>query len=161
MSANPSHDFDFLIGDWRVSHRRLNHRLAGCQDWTEFDGLSSARLVLGGQGNLDENLLHLPGGSYRALTLRSYDPASRTWAIWWLDGRHPGQLDVPVRGGFDADGVGSFYADDQLDGRPIRVRFLWLARTGQAPRWEQAFSADGGQSWETNWTMDFHPQGEQ
>ena len=66
----------------------------------------------------------------------------------------PHQIDVPVVGSF-LDGIGSFYADDTFEGRPIRVRFTWFAIDKEAPRWEQAFSIDGGITWETNWTMDF------
>ncbi|HEY1012705.1 MAG TPA: hypothetical protein VGE07_08385 [Herpetosiphonaceae bacterium] len=147
-------DFDFEFGDWHVSHRRLRERLAGCTEWDSFSGRASTRPVLGGFGNVEDNLIDLPGGSYRALALRSFDPAARRWSIWWLDARFPGQVDVPVVGEF-ADGVGTFYADDALDGRPIKIRFLWFAADPARPRWEQAFSADGGASWETNWTMDF------
>lgn len=86
--------------------------------------------------------------------MRSYDAGLDAWSIWWLDGRDPHRIDVPVVGRF-LDGVGTFYAEDMLDGASVRLRFLWL-RTGTAsPRWEQAMSADGGASWETNWTMDF------
>jgi hypothetical protein len=81
-------------------------------------------------------------------------PAGGTWAIWWLDGRNPHALDVPVIGRFEG-GVGSFHADDVLDGAPVRMRFLWLRTDTAMPRWEQALSADGGATWETNWTMDF------
>jgi hypothetical protein len=147
-------DFDFLLGDWRVRHRRLNARLAGCGAWTEFDGLSSTVATLGGFGNLEDNLLHFPEGSYRAVAVRSFCRASGTWSIWWLDGRAPGALDVPVVGRF-VDGAGLFFADDVLDGIPIKVRFTWMAGPARRPRWEQAFSNDGGATWETNWTMDF------
>ncbi len=88
--------------------------------------------------------------------MRSYSPKDRTWSIWWLDGRSPTQLDKPVVGQF-ADGKGQFFADDALDGKPIKVRFTWLSSPGEDPRWEQAFSADGGATWETNWTMQFSP----
>lgn len=150
-------DFDFLIGNWRVQHRRLQTRLVGCTSWDTFEGCTSVRKVLGGQGNTDDNWLDLPGGAYRALTLRSFDAGSGLWSIWWLDSRHPGQLDVPVVGRFEA-GLGSFFAEDSLNGQDIRVRFLWTQRSdlGQ-PRWEQAFSIDGGASWENNWVMDFSP----
>jgi hypothetical protein len=151
-------DFDFFIGRWRVRHRRLKERLAGCQDWEEFDGSSAVQKVLGGLGNMDDNLLELPGGAYRAVTLRAFDPGKGLWSIWWLDGRHPGQLDVPMVGSFE-NGVGTFYADDTFQSRPIRVRFLWTMPGRDAPRWEQAFSADGGASWETNWVMDFTREG--
>jgi hypothetical protein len=146
------HAFDFFHGDWRVHHRRLRARLAGCSDWDAFDGSCRVHPLLGGAGNVDDNVLDLPGGAYRAATLRSCDPATGLWSIWWLDGRWPHRLDTPMVGRF-VDGVGTFLADDTLDGRPIRVRFLW--RAGETPRWEQAFSVDDGASWETNWTMDF------
>lgn len=149
-----AHDFDFFFGQWKVLHRRLHERLVGCDGWDEFEGECTTWPMLGGQGNVDDNLLQLPGGDYRAITLRSFDGATQRWAIWWLDARLPHQLDVPVIGHFDA-GVGIFYADDTLDKRPIRVRFRWLDTLSDSPRWEQAFSADVGVSWEVNWTMNF------
>lgn len=149
-----SGDFDFQIGSWQVRHRRLKERLAGCTEWDEFDGTSDMRPILGGDGNVEDNVLHIPGGTYRAIALRSYDRAQDSWAIWWLDARSPHALDVPVIGRFD-DGIGRFYADDTLGGRPIRLRFIWSRTDTASPRWEQAMSADGGTSWETNWTMDF------
>ena len=152
--SDHSTDFDFQQGRWRVKHRRLKARLAGCTEWEEFDGTSEQRPLLGGNGNVEDNLLHLPGGDYRAVALRSFDPASGTWAIWWLDARQPHQLDVPVIGRFE-DGVGSFFAEDMHEGRPVRLRFQWHTANPQAPRWEQALSADGGETWETNWIMDF------
>ena len=155
MTSPSSHtDFDFFIGSWDVSHRRLKARLAGCADWDEFKGTTVVRKVLGGFGNIDDNVLELPGGHYRAVTLRSFDPARKVWTIWWLDGRYPGTLETPMVGRF-TDGVGLFYADEVLNGRPISVRFVWSVPRADAPRWEQAFSADGGTTWETNWTMDF------
>lgn len=147
-------DFDFIFGTWRVQHRRLASRLTQCDDWVAFDGWSETRPVLGGFGNIEDNRLLFPEGEVRAVALRSFDAAAGTWSIWWLDGRQPGQLDVPVVGGF-TDGTGLFYADDTLRGQPIRVRFTWRAIDAGRARWEQAFSADGGGTWETNWTMDF------
>ncbi|HEY1092582.1 MAG TPA: DUF1579 domain-containing protein, partial [Burkholderiaceae bacterium] len=111
-------DFDFIIGSWEVRHRRLKERLNGCTEWVEFDGVSSTQKILGGFGNLEDNVLALPGGAYRAAALRSFDTATGQWSIWWLDGRNPGALDAPVVGGFK-DGVGLFYADDVLGRQPI------------------------------------------
>jgi hypothetical protein len=157
MTANPAssaHDFDFVIGDWRVHHRRLKERLAGCAEWVEFEGISTTRKILSGFGNIEDNVLALPDGAYRAVAVRSFDPVAGTWAIWWLDGRNPHQLDVPVVGQFK-NGISMFYADDALNGMPIKVRFMWSSLTADSARWEQAFSDDGGITWETNWTMDF------
>ena len=103
---------------------------------------------------MDDNFLDLPGDAYRAVTLRTYNPETRQWSIWWLDGRNPGSLDKPVVGGFE-NGIGTFYTDDEFKGRPIRIRFRWSMPAKDSPRWEQAFSADGGANWETNWIMNF------
>jgi hypothetical protein len=148
------HDFDFLVGSWMVQHRRLKNRLAHREEWEAFSGTSVATALLGGQANIDDNVLDLPAGPYRAVTLRSFDPVSGSWSIWWLDSRHPHQLYTPVVGGFH-DGVGTFFADDQFQGKPIRVRFIWSDFTPGSARWQQAFSEDGGVSWETNWIMEF------
>jgi len=147
-------DFDFIIGDWRVLHERLNSRMSACSEWTRFEGLTSTRKMLGGWGNIEDNLLHLPGGAYRASAMRSFDVTTGLWAIWWLDGRAPHMLGVPVRGAFE-NGVGQFYAKDELDGRAIRVRFTWSIGANGRPLWEQAFSPDGGTNWEPNWRMEF------
>jgi hypothetical protein len=149
------HDFDFLIGRWQVHHRRLKERLANNHEWVEFEGTSVLQMVMGGYGTVDDNVLELPGGTYRAVGLRSFDAKSGQWSIWWLDSRTPlGPLDPPVRGSFQ-NGVGTFVANDTFNGNPIRVRFEWSRITPTSCHWEQAFSTDGGASWETNWVMDF------
>ncbi len=150
----PSADFDFLMGIWNVRHRYLLKRLADCQDWIEFDGCCAARKILDGFGNTDECRIDLPGDPYRGLTLRTWDPDSGKWSIYWLDSRRPGRLTPPVTGGF-AKGIGTFHGDDVFERRPIRVRFVWSRVERDQARWEQAFSRDAGQSWETNWIMDF------
>jgi len=148
-----SADFDFFIGTWRIAHRQLKQRLAGCTEWLEFGGTCSTSPLLGGHGNVDDNVIDHPSTPYRAVTLRSFDAATGNWSIWWLDGRFPNRIDVPMVGGFDS-GKGTFFADDTFNGTPIKVRFLWSADPNR-PRWEQAFSTDGGGTWETNWIMDF------
>jgi hypothetical protein len=108
-----------------------------------------------GSGNVEDNLLNPPSGSYRAIGLRAYDPKSGEWAIWWVDGRNPaGPIDPPVRGHFE-NGVGNFYSDDVQQGKPIRTRYTWSHITAKSARWEQATSPDSGRSWDTNWTMEF------
>jgi len=100
-------------------------------------------------------VLELPSGTYRAAAIRAYDRKTGLWAIWWVDGRNPhGRLDPPVKGRFE-NGVGRFYSDDSIDGKPIRVRYTWTYHAPDAAHWEQAYSSDGGTTWETNWQMDF------
>ena len=149
------HDFDLRVGRWQAHHRRLKERLAGSHEWVEFDGTQTFWQLMDGLANTDDNVFQIPGGEYRGVTLRAYDPGTGQWAIWWLDGRNPfGSLEPPVRGRFE-NGVGAFYADDTLRGKPIRVRFIWSHITPTSAHWEQAFSPDGGKTWETNWITDF------
>ena len=147
-------DFDFIIGDWQVHHRRLTSRLTGCTDWTEFLGSSSTRKILGGFGNVEDNVLKFPDGEVQAAAFRSFNELSQEWAIWWLDRRAPHSLDVPVVGRFSGT-TGTFFSKDSLDGKTITIRFTWHANPGLNPVWEQAFSEDDGKTWETNWVMEF------
>ena len=92
-------DFDFIIGSWTVEHSRLKERLNGCQEWIGFSGQSTTTKILSGLGNLEDNLLHLPEGDYRAAAFRSYDLfmkssqevtiASQKWSNW-LSAREDG-----------------------------------------------------------------------
>jgi hypothetical protein len=149
------HVFDSRVGSWKVHHHVLKERLAGSTEWIDYDGTQTWWPTLNGWGNVDDNLLQKPSGEYRGATVRAYDPKSGQWSIWWLDGRAPfANLEPAMKGRF-ADGVGTFYADDTLRGKPVKVRFIWSKITATSARWEQAYSADGGKTWETNWVSDF------
>ncbi len=148
------HDFDFLVGHWYVKHRRLKYRLARNDEWETFTGTMTARPYLGGQAIVDDNVLDLAALPYRAITLRAFDPATGKWSIWWLDSRRPATLDPPLVGKFQHR-IGTFFAHDSYAGQPILVRFIWSDITARTARWEQAFSADSGNSWEVNWIMEF------
>jgi hypothetical protein len=142
-------DFDFLIGQWRVHNRRLNKRLVGDTEWAEFDATAEVRSLFDGQANIDE--ITFPDGT-KGLTLRLYEPARKAWSLHWTT-NETGVLFPPVVGSF-TDGRGEFYGDDSHEGQPVRVRFVWSRTDTGSPRWEQAFSVDGGHTWETNWVMD-------
>jgi hypothetical protein len=146
-------DFDFWIGRWKVRNRVLRERLAGCDEWDEFDATVEARLILDGLGNEDEFQTDHDGG-FTGMSFRFFDPERGLWSIYWADSRRPGVLDRPVFGAFAGD-VGVFEGPDTFAGRPILMRFTWTGVTTPTPRWEQAFSDDAGGTWETNWIMDF------
>jgi hypothetical protein len=77
------------------------------------------------------------------------------WSLWWLDGRSPsGPLDPPVRGRFE-NGIGTFHGETTVDAKQVGVRFLWSQITPASARWEQAYSPDGGKTWDGNWVMEF------
>jgi hypothetical protein len=105
------HDFDFLVGEWRSHSRRLKERLAGSNEWEEFEGTIVSRRLMDGFANVDDTVFHTPEGIYRGVAPRAYDSKTGQWAIWWIDGRNPfGNLDPPVKGRF-VNGIGTFYAE--------------------------------------------------
>jgi len=158
QSEATASDFDFWFGSWDVRNRWLRRRLAGSDDWEEFDATVVARPLLDGVGNEDEFRTDHAGG-FIGMSFRFFDPERRRWSIYWADSRRPGELDPPVFGTFSGD-VGLFEGEDVYRGRPILVRFAWSGVTTPTPRWEQSFSDDGGRTWETNWVMDFARAGE-
>lgn len=144
-------DFDFFIGSWTVVNRRLATLFAGSDDWHTFPGTSTCRSIFDGGGNIEEIVFPTLGS--RGLTLRLFDVERAEWSLYWANST-TGVLFPPVTGRF-ADGRGDFYGDDTHDGKPIRAHFIWSDITPTSARWEQEFSADGGQTWESNWVMEF------
>lgn len=146
-------DFDFLFGRWNIHNRRLARRLQGCTEWQEFEAFQEVRPVLGGIGNVDRFAATLPDGRpIEGMTLRIFDPRTNLWSIYWADDRSC-QLQPPVIGRFEDQTRGRFFGDDVFDGKAIRVVFHWAKTSADTATWEQAFSTDNGQTWETNWKM--------
>jgi hypothetical protein len=151
-----AHAFDALFGRWQVRNRKLRDVLdPGCTEWIEFGAAIEVRPIFNGAGNIDIGQFdyEVP---FEGLTVRLYDPETGLWRIWWASTRQPGQLGEPVLGRFSG-GTGVFTADEELAGQLIRVRFEWTGFAAAAPRWEQSFSYDGGQTWKTNWINTWTP----
>jgi hypothetical protein len=159
-SASAARDFDFLIGSWNTRQRRLTKRLQGSDEWEAFEATSTVQRLPGGVANFDTLVAESWRPGWVGMSFRVFNPSTGLWSIHWLTneggGIDPanGRLESPVVGRFDGD-VGIFDGDDEFEGRSIRVRFRWLRQGPDAARWEQAFSADGGHTWEVNWVMDF------
>lgn len=145
-------DFDFLVGTWNSTQRRLRERLADSDDWEVFEARSVCYRMFGGAANVDE--ITFPALGHSGMSVRLYDPGADLWTIRWATTALPGEVGPPVRGRF-TDGTGEFFGDDVHEGRPVRVRYRWSDITATTARWDQAFSVDGGTTWETNWIMEF------
>jgi len=143
------HDFDFEIGAWNTRVSRLDRPLTGSKTWLTYDGTSIVRTLLDGRANLVELSVAGPAGRIEGVSLRLYHPQSREWALHYANIRD-GELTPSVTGRF-SDGRGEFRGEDTLDGRAILVRFVISRLSAESWRFEQAFSADGGKSWEVNW----------
>lgn len=146
------HDFDFEIGSWRTHLKRLVDPLSGSNTWAEYEGTSVVSKVLDGRANLVELKVQGHAGRIEGVSLRLYDPGTRRWSLNFANVRS-GALSPPSVGGF-SNGRGEFYSNETLDGRPILVRFVISDITADSCHFEQAFSADGGKTWEVNWIAD-------
>ena len=146
------HDFDFEIGSWRTHLKRLVDPLSGSNTWAEYEGTSVVNKVLDGRANLVELKVQGPAGRIEGVSLRLYDPGARRWSLNFANARS-GALSPPSVGGF-SNGRGEFYSNETLDGRPILVRFVISDITADSCHFEQAYSADGGKTWEVNWIAD-------
>jgi hypothetical protein len=143
------HDFDFELGSWRTHVRRLQKPLSGSTTWVEYEGTTEVRAVWGGRANLVELDVNGSAGRIEGLSLRLYDPTTRRWTLHYASSRD-GLLSPPLVGHFEG-GRGEFVGPDTLGDRDILVRFVISEITETSCRFEQAFSTDGGATWEVNW----------
>ena len=147
------HDFDFIYGKWRMPNHRLVKRLAGSHEWQDFISCDEGMPLAGGIGNIDI-LRTSYWKDFVGITVRTYDPQTGLWRLYWVDNRlSHGEIQPPVVGIFNGN-VGVFEGKDTFNGKPILVRFTWTKEpkgSAVVANWEQAFSTDDGKTWETNW----------
>lgn len=143
------HDFDFEIGRWKTHVKRLVKPLTGSRTWVEMNGITVVTKVWDGRANLVELVAETPSGTFEGLSLRLYNPEARQWSLNFASSSG-GVLTPPTIGEF-REGRGEFYGFETLNGRAILVRFIISDITADSCRFEQAFSDDGGKTWEVNW----------
>jgi hypothetical protein len=149
--ASSNKDFDFLIGKWVMKNKHLNARLANCKEFTAFESAVENQAGLEGMGNFDVVRRQLPDGTvYEGRTIRTFDPQTRLWRLYWLDSKG-GPIDPPQIGSFN-NGIGLFFAKDYQVGRPVIIVFRWDKTNPNQPVWGQAFSDDNGKTWEWNYS---------
>jgi hypothetical protein len=147
------HDFDFEIGSWKLHLKRLLHPLTSSTTWIQFDGTVVARKIWDGRANLDEFQADNSSGHIEGLTLRLYSPESHQWSLYWASSK-AGTLAGPPQVGDFKNGRGEFYCQDRYNSRMILIRYAWSDVTPNSAHFEQAFSDDGGKTWEVNWITD-------
>ena len=149
-----SHDFDFDFGTWKTHSARLLHPLTGSRDWVEMDGITVVTKLWNGRANLAEYRATGPAGVVELLALRVYNPVTRQWSINFATPNVGTLGAVPGVGEFH-DGRVDFYDQETINGRAVLVRFSIWGVTAEEARSEQAFSADGGKTWEVNWITQY------
>jgi hypothetical protein len=147
-----SHDFDFEIGNWHTHLHTLQHPLTGSTTWVDYEGTSVVRKIWDGKANMVELEVDGPSGHVEGLNLHLYNPTSHQWSLNFANSK-VGTMSIPTVGEFK-NGVGEFYDIEEIGGRMILVRNIWKSLSPTACHFEQAFSADGGKSWEVNWIAD-------
>jgi hypothetical protein len=148
-SRDGGRDFDFEIGEWSTHVKRLQRPLSGSTMWVEYTGTTIVHGVLGRQANLAELSIEGPAGRIEGAALRLYNPETRQWSVNYFSAA-AGTLTAPLFGEF-RDGRGVFYGQDTFAGRVVLVRFVILKESDARYRFEQSYSADGGEHWELNW----------
>jgi hypothetical protein len=148
------HDFDFHLGAWKTHIRSLQRPLTGSTTWVEYKGTLVARKVWDGRAQLeelkaDELKADGPGRRIEDLLLFLYNPQTRQWSL------NPAASNDGVMGprlvGQFRNGRGEFYSiEPATQGRSVLVRQVWSDITPTSHRFEQAFSNDGGRTWEPN-----------
>jgi hypothetical protein len=148
--AGTAHDFDFEHGRWHTTLRRRLHPLSGSDVWAEYAGTTIVRPLLGGRANVVELDVSGPAGRIQGLSLRLFEPKHQRWTLNFSS-LASGTLAAPMAGGFGGGARGVFYSVEEFNGRRVLVRFVIESTGADSCRFEQAFSADGGVTWETNW----------
>jgi hypothetical protein len=148
------HDFDFSIGTWRTHISRRVHPLSGSNVWADYVGTSVVRKLWDGRGSLGETEADGSAGHLEAMSLRLYNPEARQWSLRYASAggttSTPTALTVPTVGEFK-NGRGEFFDTELFNGKSVLVRNVWSDISASSIRFEQAFSEDGGRTWEVNW----------
>lgn len=142
------HDFDFTVGTWNIHVLRLAHPLTGSKTWVTMEGTKVVRPIWNGRAQLEQVEADGPNGHFESMGLMLYNSRSHEWSVNFANGAQ-GTLSPAAFGEF-RDGRGEFFNSDTYNGRTIAVRYTWSDITPTTHRLEQAFSADGGKSWEPN-----------
>lgn len=140
------HDFDFNLGTWKTHIHRVSHPPGAQPASVEITGTVTVRPIWGGRAQLEEIEADGPQGHWQGATLFLYNPKARQWTQTYFDSANP--VPSTTTGGF-ADGRGELYSQDIVDGKAILVRGTWSDIRPDSHRYEEAWSHDGGRTWET------------
>jgi len=142
------HDFDFEIGTWKSHISRRLHPSTSSTTWVEMEATVVIRKVWNGRANLMELEADSPTGHLQELNLRLYNPQSHQWSFNFASS-NDGTMNRPMIGEFK-NGHGEFIDQELFNGKTILVRHVFTDITPDSHHFEQAFSDDGGKTWEPN-----------
>lgn len=160
IKANPSDnmptDFDFLMGNWRITNKILKKRLSNSNEWNESVAFSRCWKILDGLGNMDEfEMISRAGKSFKGNTIRVYSPTKKEWTLYWVDNWNPDLGVTKQTTGTFSNGVGTFYGEEEYEGKIVRQKFTWKSLGKDKAYWDQAYYDEQKGEWEINWIMLF------
>jgi hypothetical protein len=147
-----AHDFDFNFGVWKSHITRLVHPLTDSKESIELNGTVAVRKVWDGKAWLEEMEADGPKGHWQGMTLFLYNPQSHQWSQTFVNSSQ-GVVAGTLTGSFQ-DGREELYSQDTVDGRAILVRGTWSNIAADSHRYQEAYSTDGGKTWQTVFTAD-------
>jgi len=145
--ADPARQFDFLIGDWRMDVEQLDPAGNVIRRLTEW---SRVRPRIGGAALIDE-------WSGSGFTVRTWDPRSKVWRLFWTDSAGSAGRMQLWEGGFE-DGVGTFVGGTSVptgDGT-VTSRIEFSEIEDDACLWKMWKSPDGGSTWVLDYVRRYH-----
>lgn len=148
-ASDGQQDFNWELGTWDTKLRRLKQPLSGSREWLEYAGTTTVKPLMEKRANIVEFDVQGAAGRIAGVSLRLFQPATGQWTLHFANLAN-GSLTEPMQGSFK-QGRGTFFGQDTLNGSRILVRFLIIPAGPDQWRFEQAYSADNGKTWEDNW----------
>jgi hypothetical protein len=156
ITRDGAHDFDFNFGMWKSHITRLVHPLTESKESVELNGTVTVRKVWDGKAALEEMEADGPKGHWEGMSLFLYNPQSHEWSQTFINSAQ-GVFAGALTGSFH-DGRGELYSQDTAAGRVVLVRGTWSNIAPDSHRYEEAYSSDGGKTWQTVFTADLTRQ---
>ena len=142
------HDVDFNLGKWHTSIRRYADPFSAPSHFASLEGTVTVRPVWNGKALLEEIEADGPNGHWQGLTLFLYNPQSGQWSQNYANaaqGHFEAAATIGEQRGRDIE----LYSTDTAGGRAILVKGLWSEIEPDSHRYTEAYSDDGGRTWQT------------
>ncbi len=143
--------FDFWVGEWSVNNRFLQ------ADGSYKDTSRSRAIItpiLGGCAIM-EQWIGIDGNTVNGFSVRAFDPVAKEWKLVlnWPGG---GPQSFGILTGKFRHGRGEFFSrGTNAQGKETITMYSFSDGLPNSVRWDSGHSTDGGQTYRTNWIMEF------
>jgi hypothetical protein len=141
------HDFDFELGTCKSHISRRLHPLTGSTTWVKMEAIVVVRKVEWRRQS-DGARVRQPDRSLRRIEPAPLQSPIPSMELQFFQ-HNDGTMAQPLIGEFK-NGRGEFIDQEPFNGKTILVRQVFTDITPDSHHFEQAFSDDGGKTWEPN-----------